>query len=251
VDPHVAVGGKAPSQAGAIVEVRQGPVLQMGFDRPGRLNAITLQMYDDLSAGFARATSTPEIKVVVLHGTEDVFTAGNDVGDFLRNPPADENSPVLRFLEVLSSFTKPLIAAVNGAAVGVGTTMLLHCDLVYAGNAAQFSLPFARLGLCPEAGSSLLLQMVAGRARAAEKLLFRRIIRGGRGKGNGIDQQGVACVHGADACARKGAGACAVACGIPPAHEAAAAGAVCTAIACGHGRRGRDLQADADRACRA
>ena len=172
MDPHVAVGGKAPSQAGAIVEVRQGPVLQMGFDRPGRLNAITLQMYDDLSAGFARATSTPEIKVVVLHGTEDVFTAGNDVGDFLRNPPADESSPVLRFLEVLSSFTKPLIAAVNGAAVGVGTTMLLHCDLVYAGNAAQFSLPFARLGLCPEAGSSLLLQMVAGRARAAEKLLF-------------------------------------------------------------------------------
>lgn len=166
------VEGKAPSEAGGIVEVRHGPVLQLGFNRPERRNAITLQMYADLSAGFTRATSTPEIKVVVLHGTEDVFTAGNDVGDFLRSPPADENSPVLRFLGVLGSFAKPLIAAVNGPAVGVGTTMLLHCDLVYAGDAAQFSLPFARLGLCPEAGSSLLLPMLAGHARAAEKLLF-------------------------------------------------------------------------------
>jgi enoyl-CoA hydratase/carnithine racemase len=169
----VTASGVAKSgPASGIVQARLGAVLQLGFDRTERRNAITAEMYSVLAASLDEAASAPEIRVVVLHGSADVFTAGNDLGDFLRNPPAAEDSPVLRFLQSISRFPKPLIAAVNGPAVGVGTTMLLHCDLVYAGDGAQFSLPFVRLGLCPEAGSSLLLPLLAGYARAAEKLLF-------------------------------------------------------------------------------
>jgi enoyl-CoA hydratase/carnithine racemase len=155
-----------------IVQTRRGGVLQLGFDRPERRNAITAQMYTALADGLEVAAASPEILVVVLHGQPGLFTAGNDLGDFLQNPPRAEDSPVLRFLRAISEFPKPLMAAVSGPAVGVGTTLLLHCDLVYAGNDALFSLPFASLGLCPEAASSVLLPALAGYARAAEKLLF-------------------------------------------------------------------------------
>jgi enoyl-CoA hydratase/carnithine racemase len=155
-----------------IVQTRLGAVLKLGFDRLDRRNAITSRMYSALADGLDEAASTSEIAVVVLHGHPEVFTAGNDLGDFLRNPPGSDDAPVMRFLRTLSSFPKPLMAAVSGPAVGVGTTMLLHCDLVYAGSDAVFSLPFASLGLCPEAGSSVLLPALAGYARAAEKLLF-------------------------------------------------------------------------------
>jgi len=168
---QTAAGG-AGAESGGIARSTRGAVLGLGFDRPERRNAITTQMYRLLADALGAAASSPEIRVVVLHGHPDVFTAGNDLNDFLKNPPAAEDSPVLRFLAAISRFEKPLIAAVNGPAVGVGTTMLLHCDLVYAGADAQFSLPFASLGLCPEAGSSLLLPVLAGYARAAEKLLF-------------------------------------------------------------------------------
>jgi enoyl-CoA hydratase/carnithine racemase len=155
-----------------IVQRRHGAVLQLVLNRPERRNAITARMYSALADGLDHAATAPDIRVVVLQGDGGVFCAGNDVGDFLRNPPTDENSPVLRFLAAIATFPKPLIAAVDGPAVGVGTTLLLHCDLVYAGQEAQFSLPFVRLGLCPEAGSSVLLPALAGYARAAEKLLF-------------------------------------------------------------------------------
>ena len=155
-----------------ITRLHEGAVLQLGFDRAERRNAITSRMYAMLADGLDFAAATPEIRVVVLHGHPDVFTAGNDLGDFLSNPPSGEDAPVHRFLASIAGFGKPLVAAVNGPAVGVGTTMLLHCDLVYAGDDAQFSLPFANLGLCPEAGSSVLLPALAGYARAAEKLLF-------------------------------------------------------------------------------
>ncbi len=155
-----------------IRQVRQGAVLQLGFDRVDRRNAITSAMYDALADGLEFAAATPEIRVVLLHGHLSVFTAGNDLADFLNNPPGGEDTAVFRFLGAISRFPKPLIAAVNGPAVGIGTTMLLHCDLVYAGEAASFSLPFTNLGICPEAGSSVLLPALAGYARAAEKLLF-------------------------------------------------------------------------------
>ena len=159
------------AQAG-IVQVRNGAVLQIGFNRPERRNAITAAMYSGLADGLRQAADDPATKVVVLHGTPLAFTAGNDLGDFLNNPPASDDAPVMRFLGAIVAFPKPLVAAVNGPAVGVGTTMLLHCDLVYAGDEAQFSLPFASLGLCPEGGSSVLLPALAGYARAAEKLLL-------------------------------------------------------------------------------
>ena len=110
--------------------------------------------------------------MAVLQGHETVFSAGNDIGDFLNKPPAGMDSPVFRFLRGIATFPKPLLAAVCGPAVGVGTTMLFHCDLVYAGDNAAFSMPFVNLGLCPEAASSLLVPQMLGYHRAAEALLL-------------------------------------------------------------------------------
>ncbi|MGN7100817.1 enoyl-CoA hydratase [Ralstonia holmesii] len=147
-------------------------VLTLTFDRPDRKNAITAAMYQTLADALVAAETDPAIRVIVLAGHESVFTAGNDLEDFMKNPPKDESAPVHQFLKAISTATKPLIASVSGAAVGVGTTMLLHCDLVYASETAKLSMPFAQLGLCPEAASSLLLPQLAGYHRAADKLLF-------------------------------------------------------------------------------
>jgi enoyl-CoA hydratase/carnithine racemase len=147
-------------------------VLTLTFDRLDRKNAITAAMYQTLADALVAAETDPAIRVIVLAGHESVFTAGNDLEDFMKNPPKDESAPVHQFLKAISRATKPLIASVSGAAVGVGTTMLLHCDLVYASETAKLSMPFAQLGLCPEAASSLLLPQLAGYHRAADKLLF-------------------------------------------------------------------------------
>jgi enoyl-CoA hydratase/carnithine racemase len=147
-------------------------VLTLTFDRLDRKNAITAAMYQTLADALVAAETDPAIRVIVLAGHESVFTAGNDLEDFMKHPPKDESAPVHQFLKAISTATKPLIASVSGAAVGVGTTMLLHCDLVYASETAKLSMPFAQLGLCPEAASSLLLPQLAGYHRAADKLLF-------------------------------------------------------------------------------
>jgi enoyl-CoA hydratase/carnithine racemase len=149
-----------------------GGVLRLVFDRPDKKNAITAAMYAALADGLAVARRDPAVRAVLLHGSAEVFTAGNDLGDFLQNPPHGDDSPVFRFLDNISKCEKPIVAAVAGPAVGVGTTMLLHCDLVYAADNARFSLPFASLGLVPEAASSYLLPLVAGYHRAAELLLL-------------------------------------------------------------------------------
>jgi enoyl-CoA hydratase/carnithine racemase len=112
------------------------------------------------------------VRVVLFQGHETIFSAGNDIGDFLNAPPATPESPVFRFLRGISTFTKPVLASVCGPAVGIGTTMLFHCDLVYAGDNAAFSMPFVNLGLCPEAASSLLVPQMMGYHRAAEALLM-------------------------------------------------------------------------------
>lgn len=154
-----------------VTEKLQG-VLRVEIRRPEKKNALTAAMYGRLAEVFQEAAGDKDIRVLLLHGQPGAFTAGNDLGEFLNDPPSDEDAPVFRFLAAFRDFPKPFLAAVTGVAVGIGTTMLLHCDLVYAGEGARFQLPFVGLGLCPEAASSLLLPALVGRARAAEIILL-------------------------------------------------------------------------------
>lgn len=142
------------------------------FNRLDKKNSLTSAMYGAMAEALASAVDDAAVRVVLLQGHETVFSAGNDIGDFLNNPPAGLDSPVFRFLKGIATFPKPLLAAVCGPAVGVGTTLLFHCDLVYAGDNAAFSMPFVNLGLCPEAASSLLVPQMLGYHRAAEALLL-------------------------------------------------------------------------------
>ncbi len=139
--------------------------------RLDKKNALTAQMYVQLAAALAAADRNPQARVVLLHGAPDCFTAGNDVGDFLKRP-AGGASPALALFEVLPNMAKPVVAAVGGPAVGIGSTLLLHCDLVYAAPNARFQLPFVPLGIVPEFGSTYLLPLLAGYQRAAELLLL-------------------------------------------------------------------------------
>ena len=131
-------------------------ILTISFNRPSKMNALTREMYAGLAHALNDAAGDFGVRAVIITSEGDHFTAGNDIGDFMSNPPTDSDSDVARFLGSLLNFPKPLIAAVKGNAVGVGTTMLLHCDVVIASPTAKFSMPFASLGLVPEAGSSYL-----------------------------------------------------------------------------------------------
>ena len=142
-------------------------VLTLTFNRPEKMNALTRSMYAGLAKGLNDAAGDFGIRAVVLTAAGDHFTAGNDIMDFMNNPPTSDDSEVAQFLAALLNFPKPLIGAVKGNAVGVGTTMLLHCDVVIAGPTAKFSMPFASLGLVPEAGSSYLFPQLVGYQRAA------------------------------------------------------------------------------------
>jgi enoyl-CoA hydratase/carnithine racemase len=155
-----------------ISPARRGPTLELGFNRPARRNALTNAMYEALTEALLEAERDEGIRAIVFHGDEQAFTAGNDLADFLERPPRSEDAPVFRFIRAVLAGTKPLLAAPNGNAVGIGTTLLLHCDLVYAGDNARFSLPFASLGLLPEFASSYVLPRLAGHHRAAEMLLL-------------------------------------------------------------------------------
>jgi enoyl-CoA hydratase/carnithine racemase len=147
-------------------------LMTITINRPSRKNSFTNAMYVAIGDAFRDAMHSSAVKVVLLKGHADCFSAGNDLGDFLNNPPKDTEAPVFRFLRLISAFPKPVVAQVQGVAVGIGTTMLLHCDLVYAADTAKFSVPFAKLGLCPEAASSLLMPQLAGYQKAAELLLL-------------------------------------------------------------------------------
>ena len=151
-----------------ITSRREGAIQILSFNRPEKMNALTREMYAGLANGLNEAAGDFAVRAVVLTSEGDHFTAGNDIADFLANPPTNEDSDVARFLGSLLEFPKPLIASVNGNAVGVGTTMLLHCDVVVAGPSAKFSMPFASLGLVPEAGSSYLFPLLVGYQRAAK-----------------------------------------------------------------------------------
>lgn len=153
---------------------RQGEILALTLNRPDRRNAITVAMYDTLANAIGAAKDDPAIRAIVIRGEGRDLTAGNDLADFLTALPRDlgDDIPVWRLLRVLAECETPLIAAAHGNCVGIGTTMLLHCDLVIAGEGARFSLPFVELGLVPEAASSLLLPEIAGRRHAARYLLL-------------------------------------------------------------------------------
>ena len=147
-------------------------VMTITFNRLDKKNSITSTMYAAMADAVAQAAADASVRVVLFQGHESIFSAGNDIGDFLNQPPSTQESPVFRFLRGIATFEKPLLAAVAGPAVGIGTTMLFHCDLVYAGDNAAFSMPFVNLGLCPEAASSLLAPRMFGYHRAAEALLM-------------------------------------------------------------------------------
>ena len=147
-------------------------VMTITFNRLDKKNSITSSMYAAMADAVAQAGADPSVRVVVFQGHESIFSAGNDIGDFLNQPPTTQDSPVFRFLRGIATFEKPMLAAVAWPAVSIRTTLLFRCDLVYAGDNAAFSMPFVNLGLCPEAASSLLAPRMFGYHRAAEALLM-------------------------------------------------------------------------------
>lgn len=157
-----------------ILTEQLGSVLHLKLNRPEKKNALTQEMYQTLATKINEAAGDFAIRVVVISSEGDAFTAGNDINDFANNPQMDEGSPVFNFLFAIHNFPKPLIAAVHGRAVGIGTTMLMHCDIVSANPTTIFSMPFVSLGLVAEGGSSYLFPRLVGHAKAAEILLTGR-----------------------------------------------------------------------------
>jgi enoyl-CoA hydratase/carnithine racemase len=165
---------------------RAGAVLELTLNRPAKKNALTGDMYRALIAGLDEAESDAAIGAVLVKGEGGVFTAGNDIADFARAVQGGEGMAAADFVRKIAGFSKPIVAAVEGLAVGVGVTMLLHCDLIYVAPDARFSLPFVNLGLLPEAGSSLLLPRRAGMARASAWLLLAESFDAGEALSAGL-----------------------------------------------------------------
>jgi enoyl-CoA hydratase/carnithine racemase len=170
MNPSVPTSSASP--AAEILTYIEAGVMTLTINRVAKKNSITAAMYGAMADALESANHDAAVRVVVIQGHESIFSAGNDISDFLNKPPSTPDAPVFRFLRGISSFPKVVVAAVCGPAVGIGTTLLLHCDLVYAGDNAAFSLPFVNLGLCPEAASSFLLPQLMGTPRAAEALLL-------------------------------------------------------------------------------
>jgi enoyl-CoA hydratase/carnithine racemase len=155
-----------------IVTERSGAILRVELNRPAKKNAMTAAMYTGLADTFREAAKDEAVRVVLWHGAGDAFCAGNDIGDFLNNPPGPGESPQARLMNALIDLDKPIVAAVQGVAIGGGTTMLTHCDFVYAGESAKFQLPFINLALVPEFGSSFSVPARMGHIPAAELFLL-------------------------------------------------------------------------------
>ena len=152
---------------------RNGAVLQVAINRPEKKNALTADMYTALSDAVEQAEGDSAIRVLLLYGKGDAFTGGNDLEDFMRKPwKGQAVPPAVRFIRAVAGAKKPVVAAVHGLAVGVGTTILLHCDLVYAAEDTKFMMPFINLGIVPEAASTVLLPLLIGPQRAAELFLL-------------------------------------------------------------------------------
>lgn len=156
-----------------ILTNKSNGILTIEFNRPEKKNAITAAMYQTMADALKEAEGDTVVRAILIAGKPEVFTAGNDLDDFLKNESAEVGDrPVAQFMRALSSATKPVVAAVAGNAVGIGTTLLMHCDLVYAADNAKFAMPFTQLGLCPEFASSMLFPQMVGYPRAAEKLML-------------------------------------------------------------------------------
>ena len=169
-----------------IVVTRSDGVCEIQLNRPEKRNAITIAMYGAMVDALNEARADDSIRAVLLSGAGASFTSGNDLKDFLTQDLSNEDNNILRFLRLISSYRKVLVAAVHGQTVGIGVTLLLHCDLVVAARSAQMSMPFVKLGLVPEAGSSLLLPRAVGHHRAAELLLLGRPFGAEEGRDMGI-----------------------------------------------------------------
>jgi len=169
-----------------VVVEREEGLLCLRLNRPDKLNALTRAMYSRMAEVLEEADADPRVRAVLISGSSECFTSGNDVADFLQAPPSGPDSPVFQFMRRLFELKKPVVAAVAGAAVGIGTTLLLHCDLVYVSRAAKLKMPFVNLGLCPEFGSSLILPRLLGQAKAAELLLLGESFSGEQAAAWGI-----------------------------------------------------------------
>src|SRR5712675_1487002 len=174
-DPRLAVKFTKATRTSAmddIVTQQVGNILRVQFNRPTKRNAMTSAMYVTLAGIFNEAANDENTRVILWHGAGDSFCAGNDIEDFLKNPPGPGESPQARLMEALVNIDKPLVAAVHGAAIGGGTTMLTHCDFVYAGESTKFQMPFINLAVVPEFGSSCSVPARIGHVRAAELILL-------------------------------------------------------------------------------
>jgi enoyl-CoA hydratase/carnithine racemase len=155
-----------------IITERSGNILRIQLNRPERKNAMTAAMYNTMADLLNAAAKDDQIRVVLWHGAGDSFSAGNDIQDFLKHPPGAGESPQARLIQALIAFDKPIVAAVQGAAIGGGTTMLTHCDFVFAGESAKFQMPFINLAVVPEFGSSYTVPARIGYLRSAELILL-------------------------------------------------------------------------------
>lgn len=166
-------------------------ILTLTLNRPERKNALSLAMYSALADLISSADADSQIRVIVLTGTDEFFTSGNDLMDFMNEPEIHEKHPVVRFMNALRQCGKPVVAVVHGHAVGIGTTLLLHCDLVYVAEDARLQLPFVNLGLCPEYASSFLVPRVVGQQKAAELFLLGEPFSGNEAASIGLATKAV------------------------------------------------------------
>lgn len=157
---------------GNILTQKDGRVLVVRINRPDKKNSLTMEMYRQLAETFEGLQNDASVRAVVITGNEASFSAGNDMKDFLAGQQVSEDNAVLHFMRAMAATRQPVIAAVNGLAIGIGATLLSHCDLVYIGQGTRLQFPFVNLGICPEYASTLLLPRIMGHARAAELMLF-------------------------------------------------------------------------------
>jgi len=169
-----------------ILVTQEKRILRIQFNRPERKNALSLAMYAALADIILAANNDRQVRVLVLSGVNECFTSGNDLLDFMNEPEIHERHPVVRFMAALQNCVKPVVAIVQGHAVGIGTTLLLHCDLVYAASDARLQLPFVNLGLCPEYASSYLVPRLVGQQKAAELLLLGESFSGSEAEAMGF-----------------------------------------------------------------